>query len=90
MDSSLNTDKYYINQAIIELSGHAAIGSVVAHRSHEKAHTLIDITNGLALCELPDGTINIFPIAEVFDVNAVKRMAVQKKIMSAFEINRSN
>lgn len=66
-----------MNQAIEELQGQVNIGDIVAHRSHKLSYTLIDIINGMAICELPDGTRHTWPISELFDVNKVKNRAIQ-------------
>ena len=86
----MKIDKDFMNQAINELSGKASIGAVVAHRSHKLSHTLTDIVNDIAVCKLPDGTINTFPLSGVFDVNKVKNRAIELKFIDAFEVDRTN
>lgn len=66
-----------IDMAINELIGQVEIGDVVANRNHELAHTLIDIAGNMAICELPTGERNIWPVADIFDVNRVKRRAIE-------------
>ena len=86
----MKTGKDFMNQSINELSGKASIGAVVAHRSHKLSHTLIDIVNDTAICSLPDGTTNTFPLSGIFDVNKVKSRAIELMFIDAFEIDRTN
>lgn len=86
----MKTEKQIINQAISELRGDVSIGDVVAHVSHPLTHRLVDIVGGIGICELLDGSINKFPIYELFDANKVKNRAIELKFEDALIPNRNN
>lgn len=72
----MHSNHELIEKAIDQLIGQVGIGDTVAHRSHELTHKLVDILGDSGVCALPDGTVNIFPVAELFDANKVKDIAV--------------
>ena len=76
----MTTDEI-IRKAIEELQGQVAIGDVVGHPSHRITHYLIAIEDGMGICQLPGGDINRFPLAELFDANAVRARAVKIRIL---------
>lgn len=69
-----------IQQAIRELQGQVSVGDVVAHPSHRLTHTLVEIRQGIGICELPNGEINRFSIKELFDANKVKARAIELQL----------
>ena len=75
-----------INKAFNELKGDIKIGDIIAHRSHRLAHKLVDIVGNIAVCSLPDGTINKWSVDEIANVNKVKNRAIELAIFS----NREN
>lgn len=60
----------------IQAEGSPEIGSVVGSYSDPLSYRLIDIVGEIAICDLPDGTMKEFPLAEIADVNKVKDLAV--------------
>lgn len=86
----MKTNDDYLNEAINKHIGKVAIGDVVAHRSHRLAHTLIDIVGDIGICNLPDGTINQFPVDELFEPNKVRHTAFSNKILDNLLVDRNN
>jgi hypothetical protein len=66
-----------IRLAIREFQGQVSVGDIVAHQSHRLTHTLVEIEQGIGICELPNGEVNRFPVSELFDANKVKARAVE-------------
>jgi hypothetical protein len=74
-----------IEQAIEKHKGEMpAIGSVVAHESDPISYELLRYENNAAVVGL-DGEEKIFPSEEIFDVNAVKRTALNIKFQNQFK-----
>lgn len=83
-------NKEIMDLAIDELIGKVKIGDIVACRSHKLTHTLVDIVGNIGICSLPDGTVNHFPISELFDVNRMMNRALQLKFEESLLIDNRN
>lgn len=58
------------------------VGLIVGHDSTDLAGEVRSIVNGIATVDFKQGGVRQLPAAELFDVNLVKRLALEEKFGS--------
>lgn len=86
----MRPNQYYIDKAIEQLKGKVTIGDVIAHKDDPIAYELIDIVGDIAIGQLPNGDTKTFPLAEVFNVNVLKTLAVELMLLDNLIPDRDN
>lgn len=86
----MRPNQYYIDKAIKQLKGKVSIGDVIACEYDPIAYDLIDIVGDIAIGQLPNRDTKEFYLSEVFNVNAVKDLAVSMYLLDNLIVDRSN
>lgn len=61
----------------IQEGGPPEVGATIGSWADELAYRLVDIAGEVAVCDLPDGTVRCFSLAEIADVNKVQDRAIE-------------
>lgn len=75
-----------IAEGIRQIAGTGlCVGAIVAKADEELSHELIGFDGDVCVVRGIDGEEKRWPISEVFDVNELKRVAVQIRIRNALQ-----